>query len=129
MKYIDDCDSEKICKELSITPSNYWVILHRAKVQLRACLEKNWDKINVMNTDITCKKAVDLISKKEEGRLSTLQRFQLWKHLTVCNLCKRFSQQNKMFRKVSEFSDDRKLTEEDKKSIIDSVIRNTNRNL
>jgi RNA polymerase sigma-70 factor (TIGR02943 family) len=42
MKYVDNLEGEKICKELGITPSNYWVILHRAKVQLRACLEKNW---------------------------------------------------------------------------------------
>ena len=42
MKYVDDLESEQICKELGITSSNYWVILHRAKVQLRACLEKNW---------------------------------------------------------------------------------------
>ncbi len=42
MKYVDDLNTEIICKELSITPSNYWVILHRAKVQLRACVEKNW---------------------------------------------------------------------------------------
>ena len=41
-KYVDDADSDDICKELGISPSNYWVILHRAKVQLRACLEKNW---------------------------------------------------------------------------------------
>lgn len=42
MKYVDEMDSEEVCKELRITASNYWVILHRAKVQLRACLEKNW---------------------------------------------------------------------------------------
>ena len=42
MKYVDGHNSEEICKELSITSSNYWVLLHRAKVQLRACLEKNW---------------------------------------------------------------------------------------
>lgn len=42
MKYVDDLDSKKICQELNISSSNYWVILHRAKVQLRACLEKNW---------------------------------------------------------------------------------------
>lgn len=42
MKYIDDKTSDEICKDLAITASNYWVILHRAKVQLRACLEKNW---------------------------------------------------------------------------------------
>ena len=42
MKYMDDLDSDEICKELGITPSNYWVLIHRAKLGLRACLEKNW---------------------------------------------------------------------------------------
>ena len=42
MKYLDGMESEEICKALNITPSNYWVLLHRAKVQLRSCLEKNW---------------------------------------------------------------------------------------
>lgn len=42
MKYIDDLPSEEICKVLNISSSNYWVIIHRAKVQLRACLQKNW---------------------------------------------------------------------------------------
>lgn len=42
MKYMDDLESDDICMQLSITANNYWTILHRAKVQLRACLEKNW---------------------------------------------------------------------------------------
>ncbi len=42
MKYIDDFNSDKICKELNITSSNYWVLVHRAKLQMRACIEKNW---------------------------------------------------------------------------------------
>lgn len=42
MKYLDDMDSDEICKELNITPSNYWVLMHRAKLQLRTCLSKNW---------------------------------------------------------------------------------------
>jgi RNA polymerase sigma-70 factor (TIGR02943 family) len=42
MKYLDDLDSAEICKVLGITTSNYWVLVHRAKLQLRACLEKNW---------------------------------------------------------------------------------------
>jgi RNA polymerase sigma-70 factor (TIGR02943 family) len=41
-KYIDEEDSEKICKELDISSSNYWVMIHRAKVLMRSCLEKNW---------------------------------------------------------------------------------------
>ncbi|MGC3947825.1 MAG: sigma-70 family RNA polymerase sigma factor [Chryseolinea sp.] len=42
MKYMDELESDDICAQLSITANNYWIILHRAKVQLRACLEKNW---------------------------------------------------------------------------------------
>ena len=34
--------TEAICKEERITPSNCWVILHRARVALRSCLEKHW---------------------------------------------------------------------------------------
>lgn len=42
MKYMEDQESEEICKILNISSSNYWVIIHRAKVLLRACLQKNW---------------------------------------------------------------------------------------
>lgn len=44
-KYIDDKDSEEICNEHNITSSNFWVIIHRAKVKLKGCMEKKW--INV----------------------------------------------------------------------------------
>ncbi|MEX6626548.1 sigma-70 family RNA polymerase sigma factor [Tenacibaculum pacificus] len=42
MKTIQEFETEEICKELDITPSNLWVIIHRARTQLRACVEKNW---------------------------------------------------------------------------------------
>jgi len=42
MKHIDEEPTEAICKELNISTSNYWVIIHRAKLQMRECLEKNW---------------------------------------------------------------------------------------
>ena len=35
-------ETEAICKDERITASNCWVILHRARLGLRACLEKNW---------------------------------------------------------------------------------------
>lgn len=44
LKLVEEEETEKVCKELNITPTNYWVIIHRAKLQLRACLEKNWLK-------------------------------------------------------------------------------------
>jgi RNA polymerase sigma-70 factor (ECF subfamily) len=41
-KFLDEAESDFICKEFNITSSNYWVIIHRAKVLIRSCLEKNW---------------------------------------------------------------------------------------
>ena len=35
-------ETDAICKDEHITASNCWVILHRARLGLRACLEKNW---------------------------------------------------------------------------------------
>ncbi len=42
IKYIEEYEAGFICKVLQITTSNYWVIIHRCKLQLRSCLEKNW---------------------------------------------------------------------------------------
>lgn len=44
LKLVEEEETEIVCKELNITTTNYWVIIHRAKLQLRACLEKNWFK-------------------------------------------------------------------------------------
>ncbi len=44
MKEIDGEDSEKICKDLGITATNLWVMLYRARMSLRKCLEKRWFK-------------------------------------------------------------------------------------
>jgi len=31
-----------ICKELDVTPTHCWVLLYRARLALRECLQKNW---------------------------------------------------------------------------------------
>ena len=43
-KLIEGEKTENICKDFNITSTNYWVIMHRAKLQLRDCLESNWLK-------------------------------------------------------------------------------------
>jgi len=42
MREVMELESDEICKELGITPNNLWVILYRARMALRACLERNW---------------------------------------------------------------------------------------
>ncbi|HKJ68448.1 MAG TPA: sigma-70 family RNA polymerase sigma factor [bacterium] len=42
LRELEQMETESICKELDITASNLWVRLHRARLQLRKCLERNW---------------------------------------------------------------------------------------
>ena len=44
LKYLEEKKAEIICQELGIAATNYWQIQHRAKLQLRKCLETNWFK-------------------------------------------------------------------------------------
>jgi RNA polymerase sigma-70 factor (TIGR02943 family) len=37
-----ELESDEICKELAITPTNLWVMLHRARLRLRECLQMGW---------------------------------------------------------------------------------------
>jgi RNA polymerase sigma-70 factor (TIGR02943 family) len=46
LKFLEEKKGEEICQELEITPTNFWQILHRAKVQLRKCIELNWFAVN-----------------------------------------------------------------------------------
>ncbi|MGB3948332.1 MAG: sigma-70 family RNA polymerase sigma factor [Bacteroidia bacterium] len=43
-KFLDEKKTEDICKDYEISSSNYWVIIHRSKLLMRTCLEKNWFK-------------------------------------------------------------------------------------
>ena len=42
LHFMEELTADEICQELNITVSNYWVIVHRTKLHLRKCLEKNW---------------------------------------------------------------------------------------
>lgn len=44
LKYLLEKNGEEICQELDLTPTNLWQIIHRAKLQLRDCVDKNWFK-------------------------------------------------------------------------------------
>lgn len=41
MRFVEELSAEEICQELGLSSANYWVIVHRAKLQLRRCLEKH----------------------------------------------------------------------------------------
>lgn len=43
-KFLEEKEGKIICQELGITPTNFWQILHRAKLQLRGCIDEKWFK-------------------------------------------------------------------------------------
>lgn len=77
-----------------------------------------------MKSGITCKQAVDYISKKEEGLLSPTMRFRLWKHLAICSLCRMFSTQNKTMIKAfsNEDHEAKGFTSEEKELMAKTVL-------
>ncbi len=42
LRDVHELENENICKELDITATNAWVMLYRARMGLRKCLELNW---------------------------------------------------------------------------------------
>jgi RNA polymerase sigma-70 factor (ECF subfamily) len=45
LREMEATDSERIQETLGVSPANFWVLLHRARMQLRLCLEQNWLKL------------------------------------------------------------------------------------
>ncbi|MEO8224826.1 MAG: sigma-70 family RNA polymerase sigma factor [Gammaproteobacteria bacterium] len=42
LREIMELEPDEICKDLALTKSNYWVLMHRARLRLRQCVERNW---------------------------------------------------------------------------------------
>lgn len=42
LKIIEECETDEVCKDLEISASNLWVMLHRSRLKLRDCLMNNW---------------------------------------------------------------------------------------
>jgi RNA polymerase sigma-70 factor, ECF subfamily len=46
LREMDGLSSEEICDVLCLSPNNFWVIMHRARMQLRTCIEFKWLRIS-----------------------------------------------------------------------------------
>ena len=42
LREVDGVESREICRTMNISENNLWVMLHRARMALRRCLEENW---------------------------------------------------------------------------------------
>ncbi len=45
-KFFSEKTTEQICQELGISITNYWQLIHRAKLKMRSCLEQQWFRKN-----------------------------------------------------------------------------------
>tara|TARA_R110002111_G_C5928424_1_gene366584 strand:+ start:270 stop:830 length:561 start_codon:yes stop_codon:yes gene_type:complete len=41
-KYLLEKSAAQICQEIEVTRSNYWQIVHRAKLMVKKCIDLNW---------------------------------------------------------------------------------------
>lgn len=42
LREVFELETEEICKALSVSTTNLWVLLHRSRLLLRQCLEQHW---------------------------------------------------------------------------------------
>ena len=42
LREIDEIETKEVCRILNISENNLWIMLHRARMALRKCLEMNW---------------------------------------------------------------------------------------
>ena len=76
---------------------------------------------------ITCKEATAFISKKEEGKLSFIERIELFIHFIVCEFCRLFNKQNKFITSsIINYSVDESLTDEELREIARIVEDSSN---
>ncbi|MDX2186427.1 MAG: sigma-70 family RNA polymerase sigma factor [Opitutaceae bacterium] len=45
LREVDQIPTETLCDTFGVQPGHLWVLLHRARLALRQCLEKNWVRI------------------------------------------------------------------------------------
>jgi RNA polymerase sigma-70 factor (ECF subfamily) len=42
LREVLELEPDDICKDLGLSKSNYWVLMHRARLRLRQCIERGW---------------------------------------------------------------------------------------
>ena len=42
LREVAGSDTESICQEMAITPTNLWTMLYRSRMSLRQCLDRHW---------------------------------------------------------------------------------------
>lgn len=78
---------------------------------------------------LSCEQASLLILKREENKLSSIEKIQLWVHSSVCSLCKEFEHHNDFINNNLEFhfnnqEGDVHLSEGEKQKMKQAIMEN-----
>ncbi|MCT4624558.1 MAG: hypothetical protein N4A46_13135 [Schleiferiaceae bacterium] len=76
---------------------------------------------------LPCEKASILVLKREEGKISGIEKVQLWMHTLICGLCKEFEDQNEfinvnMEKHYHNGSHSVELTKEEKEKMKNAIL-------
>jgi DNA-directed RNA polymerase specialized sigma24 family protein len=105
---IDGLSTEEICKILDITSSNCWVMLYRARMLLRRCIETNWTRstalgwVPVKHWMFCCQDVSQKFSESMDRKLPFHQRMFVRIHQLMCRYCTRFRRQLLLLKEVGK---------------------------
>jgi hypothetical protein len=78
---------------------------------------------------LSCEQASLLVIKKEEKKMSQIEKVQLWFHSSICGLCKEFDGQNNFINTNLEFhfnngqDGNLELSKSDKEKMKDALLK------
>jgi hypothetical protein len=78
---------------------------------------------------LSCEQASLLVIKKEENKMSQIEKVQLWFHSSICGLCKEFDGQNNFINTNLEFhfnngqDGNLELSKADKEKMKDALLK------
>ena len=99
MREVLELSTEEICKELGITATNCWVMLHRARFE-PAGLPRDEVVYDQMRLIPTLQGSAELLSQAQDRPLTLREKLVLYVHLPLCDGCRNFKAQLAFMRRT-----------------------------
>jgi len=96
LRDIEGCTRSEVSELLKVTEDNQELLLHRARSRLRNELERYFDeevKEPGSDEELTCKEAVEDVTRYLEGTMPEAERKQFEEHLYICPGCRIYVEQ------------------------------------
>jgi hypothetical protein len=110
LREMDERTTQDICSVLGLTSSNVFVLLHRARLALRQCLELRWferkKRRKKGNSTMallfpSCAETARRLSRAQEQPLGVGERVGVWISMCFCRFCRRYRRQLMFLRRAA----------------------------